>query len=250
MITLTQRPNTGERLVKYSGECLKLSLTLNEPTEGKAFVRTNLCRGDVRRREVIDQVEHGKARFGRDWHDIPMPETLPGTYSLTLPLCEVGMFEFKCFFLPKGESEPLWVRGENSRIKVEPAVTASNNTIYNAFVRQFGPNIGGGAWTEEHHAAEQLLDGKDYTVIPPSGKFRDLQKHLPFIMKNLGFRIVQLLPIHPVPATFARMGRFGSPFAPIDFSTVDSGMAVFDRRTTPLEQFRELVDSIHSKRGM
>ena len=250
MITLTQRPNTGERLVKYSGECLKLSLTLNEPMEGKAFVRTNLCRGDVRRREVIEQVEHGKARFGRDWHDIPMPETLPGTYSLTMPLCEVGMFEFKCFFLPKGESEPLWVRGENSRIKVEPAVTASNNTIYNAFVRQFGPNMGGGAWTEEHHAAEQLLDEKDYTVIPPSGKFRDLQKHLPFIMKNLGFRIVQLLPIHPVPATFARMGRFGSPFAPIDFSTVDSGMAVFDRRTTPLEQFRELLDSVHSKRGM
>ena len=133
---------------------------------------------------------------------------------------------------------------------MEPAVTASNNTIYNAFVRQFGPNMGGGAWTEEHHAAEQLLDDKDYTVIPPSGKFRDLQKQLPFIMKNLGFRIVQLLPIHPVPATFARMGRFGSPFAPIDFSTVDSGMAVFDRRTTPLEQFRELLDSVHSKRGM
>ena len=107
MITLTQRPATGERLVKYSGECLKLSLTLNEQTEGAAFVRTNLCRGGLRRREVIEQVEHGKARFGRDWHDIPMPETLPGTYSLTLPLCEVGMFEFKCFFLPKGESEPL-----------------------------------------------------------------------------------------------------------------------------------------------
>ena len=250
MITLTQRPATGERLVKYSGECLKLSLTLNEQTEGAAFVRTNLCRGGLRRREVIEQVEHGKARFGRDWHDIPMPETLPGTYSLTLPLCEVGMFEFKCFFLPKGEQEPLWVRGENSRVKVEPAVTASNNTIYNAFVRQFGPNMGGGAWTEEHHAAERLLDGKDYTVIPPSGKFRDLQKHLPFIMKDLGFRIVQLLPIHPVPSIFARMGRFGSPFAPLDFSTVDSAMAVFDKRTTPLEQFRELLDAVHSKRGM
>ena len=250
MITLTQRPNTGERLVKYSGECLKLSLTLSEKTEGAAFVRTNLCRGALRRREVIDQVEHGKARFGRDWHDIPMPETLPGTYSITFPLCEVGMFEFKCFFIPQGSHEPLWVRGENSRIKVEPAVTASNNTIYNAFVRQFGPNMSGGAWSEEHHAAEHLLDEKDYTVIPPSGKFRDLQKHLSFIMKNLGFRIVQLLPIHPVPATFARMGRFGSPFAPVDFSTVDSAMAVFDKRTTPLEQFRELVDSIHSKRGM
>ena len=72
MITLTQRPATGERLVKYSGECLKLSLTLNEQTEGAAFVRTNLCRGGLRRREVIEQVEHGKARFGRDWHDIPI----------------------------------------------------------------------------------------------------------------------------------------------------------------------------------
>ena len=250
MLTLSQRPGAGERLVKYSGECLKISLMLNEQTEGSAFVRTNLCRGAVRRREVIEEVEHGKARFGRDWHDIPMPESLPGTYSMTFPLCEVGMFEFKCFFLPKGSREPLWVRGENSRVKVEPAITASNNTIYNAFVRQFGSNMGGGAWTEAHHEAERLLDADDYTVIPPSGKFRDLQKHLPFIMKELGFRIVQLLPIHPVPATFARMGRFGSPFAPVDFSTVDSGMAVFDRRTTPLEQFRELVDSIHSKRGL
>lgn len=250
MLTLTQRPDTGERLVKYSGECLKLSLTLNERLEGEAFVRTNLGRGSIRRREVIEQVEHGKARFGRDWHDIPMPETLPGTYSVTLPLCEIGMFEFKCFFLPKGGREPLWTRGENSRIKVEPAVTSSNNTIYNAFVRQFGSNKGGGAWTEEQHAAEKVLDAGDYTVIPPSGKFRDLQKQLPFIMKQMGFRIVQLLPIHPVPVTFARMGRYGSPFAPLDFSTVDSSMAVFDKRTTPLEQFCELVDSVHSQRGL
>ena len=79
MLTLTQWPSTGERLVKYSGECLKLSLTLNERLEGEAFVRTNLGRGNVRRREVIEQVELGKARFGRDWHDIPIPETLPGS---------------------------------------------------------------------------------------------------------------------------------------------------------------------------
>ena len=250
MLTLTQQPTTGDRLVKYSGECLVLSLTLSERQEGEAFVRTNLCRGGVRRREVIEQVEHGKARFGRDWHDVPMPETAPGVFSVTLPLCEVGMFEFKCFFLPKDGGEPLWTRGENSRIKVEPAVTSSNNTIYNAFVRQFGRNISGGAWSESLHAAERLLDDGDYTVIPPSGKFRDLKTRLPFIMKELGFRIVQLLPIHPGPATFARMGRFGSPFAPLDFSTVDSAMAVFDKRTTPLEQFCELVDSIHSRRGL
>ena len=38
----------------------------------------------------------------------------------------------------------------------------------------------------------------------------------------------------------ARMGRFGSPYAALSFTAVDSALAEFDSRATPLEQFIEL----------
>jgi starch synthase (maltosyl-transferring) len=119
--------------------------------------------------------------------------------------------------------------------------------MYTAFVRQFGSN-------SHAHAAPPLppeslaaLDAADWTLIPKSGTFRDLARELDHIIGTLGFRIIQLLPIHPVPTTFARMGRFGSPFAAIDFFNVDRALAEFDRSSTPLEQFGELVDGIHRR---
>ena len=124
-------------------------------------------------------------------------------------------------------------------------MTFADNTIYNAFVRQFGANKEGKLHSQQHQAAEKLLNSKNFAVIPPSGTFRDLAAELDFIIGELGFRIIQLLPIHPVPTTFGRMGRFGSPFAPLDFFTVDPALAQFDRKVTPLEQFVELVDEIH-----
>jgi glycosidase len=65
----------------------------------------------------------------------------------------------------------------------------------------------------------------------------------------MGFHIVLLLPPFPVPTTHARMGRFGSPFASLDFKSVDPACAEFDGRTTPLEQFSELADAIHARNG-
>ena len=41
------------------------------------------------------------------------------------------------------------------------------------------------------------------------------------------------------------MGRFGSPFASLNLFDVDPALAVFDKKTTPLDQFRELVGAIH-----
>ena len=60
-------------------------------------------------------------------------------------------------------------------------------------------------------------------------------------------RRVPLLPVHPVPTTFARMGRFGSPFASTDFLAVNPGLAEFDTAATPLDQFRELADAVHTR---
>jgi predicted glycogen debranching enzyme len=45
------------------------------------------------------------------------------------------------------------------------------------------------------------------------------------------------------------MGRFGSPFASLDYYAVDPHLAEFDSKATPLEQFLELVDAVHARNG-
>lgn len=45
------------------------------------------------------------------------------------------------------------------------------------------------------------------------------------------------------------MGRYGSPYAALDFTAVNPELAEFDRKATPLDQFRELVDAVHRKNG-
>lgn len=243
---LTQIPAPGAKLVRFAGDCLDVLLTLPDSRPGRAFVRSNLGQAAIRRAEIIANIEEHKAILGRDWRDLPMHDDGNGQFSITLPLNDVGVFDLKSFFIPDDGGETIWCRGDNTRVKIEPSRCACGNTIYNAFIRQFGKNRSGGAWTQKHHDAETLLDKDGYTVIPPSGSFNDLAQELHFIIDTLGFRIIQLLPIHPTPTTFARMGRFGSPFAPLDFFTVDSSMAIFNRHRTPLEQFVELVDAIHA----
>ena len=39
------------------------------------------------------------------------------------------------------------------------------------------------------------------------------------------------------------MGRFGSPYAALDFTAVNPELAEFDLKATPLEQFLELLRS-------
>ena len=87
---------------------------------------------------------------------------------------------------------------------------------------------------------------KNYTVIPPSGKFRDLAKQLPHIVQKLGCRILHLLPVHPAPTTYARFGRFGSPYAALDLTAVDPALVEFDKRATGIDQFCELTYAAHS----
>src|SRR5262245_19437512 len=91
----------------------------------------------------------------------------------------------------------------------------------------------------------RALDAKDFAVIPPSGKLRDLIAELPFIIGELGCRILHLLPITPTPTTYARFGRFGSPYAVQDLLAIDPALVVFDKRTTGVDQFRELAYATH-----
>jgi len=65
-------------------------------------------------------------------------------------------------------------------------------------------------------------------------------------VQHLGCRIIHLLPIHPTPTTYARFGRFGSPYAALDLTAIDPALVEFDKRTTGVDQFIELTDAAHS----
>ncbi|MBL7115176.1 MAG: glycogen debranching enzyme N-terminal domain-containing protein [Kiritimatiellae bacterium] len=243
---LKQSPAPGSYSVVYRGDVVEFLLTVPDAPDGKAWLRTNIGHAVVHRREIIRAVEQGKSILSRDWHDIAMERVQPDLFRLCLPVLEPGCFKAKSFFLPAGQSEPLWPAGDNARIKVEPEAYAGGNSLYTAFVRQFHTD-GRQKLTAEQVHAVNTLEKDGYHVIPQSGTFRNLIKELDFITGTLRCRIIQLLPIHPTPTTYARMGRYGSPFAVIDFMDVDPALAEFDRQTTPLQQFIELVDAVHAR---
>ena len=249
-IQLIQDPAPGTRMVRFCGDTLNLSLRLPQSEAGTAWVRTNIGQAKIIREEIIREVEENETPLGRAWFDIPMQRIDDRSFKVTLPLCEVGHFEAKCFFLKKGEVQPIWPPGANTSVNVEPADVCCANIIYNAFVRQFGPNKAGTQKLEpSDEQCIRKLDKNGYAVIPPSGKFRDLIAELDFIIGELGCRVLLLLPIHPTPTTYGRMGRFGSPYAALSFTAVEPSLAEFDPRATPLEQFIELVDAVHQRRA-
>ena len=236
---------TPEYKIFYRGDCVRFHLKLDSPLSGKAFLRTNLGRLSVRCQEIA---EHVSAVQGRDWHDVPMGRIFETEFTLSLPLTETGSFSAKAWFLADGQKKPLWPEGENITFKVEPPAYVCGSGIYTAFARQFGPRLAEKEETQNDLSDSiSRLDEKDYVVIPPSGTFRALIDKLDFITGTLHSRIIQLLPIHPTPVTFGRMGRFGSPFASLDYFAVDPALAEFDKKTTPLDQFVELVDAVHAR---
>ncbi|MCP4176853.1 MAG: glycogen debranching protein [bacterium] len=250
MVKLTQTPEVGSNKLYFRGDTIKFCLTLSKPAKGKAFLRTNLGRAKIRRKEIIKHVHSKRSISGQDWHDIPLIKISDTEYSISLSLLEVGHFAAMAFFLIDGELEPTWPGYENVNINVEPAQYCCANSIYCAFPRQFGPNKNylnskpvEGLTNEEMYKFDQ----KGFTIIPPSGTFRDLIKELDFIIGELNCRIIHLLPVNPTPTVYARMGRYGSPYASLDFTNIDPSLAEFDKKATPLEQFEELVDAIHRR---
>ena len=252
---LQQDPLPGTHRVLYRGDTVEFVLELDSEREGTAWLRTNLCSAAHGRREIVRHVEFDEPILGAGWHDIPMPRVDARRFLLVLPVLEVGRFAAKTCFIAragsagKGTPVPEWPPGDNVVLKVEPAACCCANTMYTAFVRQFGPDKDRLESAGDPGPAAQALDAAGYAVIPRSGTFRDFARELDFILGTLRFRIVQLLPVHPVPTTYARMGRFGSPFAALDFTDVDPAMAEFDRKTTPREQFREVIDAVHRGGG-
>ncbi len=242
---LVQSPAPGRRMIGHRGDVVAIRLQTPADWRGAAYLRTTLGRAAQRREEVVRAVEQNVPALARGWHDVPMTAHGDGVHSVRMPLDQTGRFEAKAFWLAAADASPLWPAGGNLVYKVEPSETVCANTIYTAFVRQFGPNKARRGRADE--AGICALEQAGYAVIPASGGFRDLARELDFVIGEIGFRIVHLLPVHPVPTTYARMGRFGSPFAALDYMDVDSALSEFDRRTTPMEQFDELADAIHAR---
>ncbi len=230
-------PPPGARGVYFEGDTITFGLEVPAPSgKGTAWVRTNIGHGAVGRSEIIREVEALEAPLGRDWYDLPMSPAAEASaapagaqaFSLTLGLCEPGSFEAKAYFLPDGADDPVWPPGANVSLAVKPVDGFCGAVIYNAFVRQFGPNKEGRFRPAADEATHKALEVQGYAVIPPSGTFRALIRELDFVTGTLGCRFLQLLPINPTPTTYARMGRFGSPYASLSFTEVDPALADFD----------------------
>jgi predicted glycogen debranching enzyme len=238
-------PATGERLVRFVGDRVRFTLHDGDRRDGwRALLRTNLGRSAALRRGIIVAHAGGPVAAGACWHDVPMKKE-GNLWEIELPLAETGFFKAKAYLLdPKGWQH--WPEGPDVGISVHPDFARTANIIYCAFTRLHGatksmPSI----LDPKLEARLQQLDGKNFTVIPPSGKLRDLARQLPHVVHKLGCRILHLLPVQPTPTTYARFGRFGSPYASLDLTAIDPALVEFDKRTTGVGQFCELTRAAH-----
>ncbi len=240
------KPATGERLVRFVGDRIRFTLHDGSGRNGwRALLRTNLGRAAALRREIIAAHAGGPVHAGESWRDVPMQQN-GDAWQIELPLAEAGFFKAKAYLLdPKGWQH--WPDGQDVGISVHPNFARTANTIYCAFTRLFGATKNLSSPRDKKLEVQlQQLDEKNFTVIPPSGKLRDLARQLPHIVQTLGCRIIHLLPIHPTPTTFARFGRFGSPYAALDLTAIDPALVEFDKRTTGVDQFCEFTHAAHS----
>jgi len=241
-------PTPGERLLRFVGD--KISFQLRAGGGGaqnnfRARLRTNLGRAAARRQEILSAHAGRAVVANSSWRDVPMQPTAEG-WAIELPLAEVGYFQAKAYLLDE-KNWQHWPDGADAGISVHPNFARTANTIYCAFTRLFGATKNLAA-TADAKLDTQLkaLEALGYATLPPSGKFRDLTRQLPFIVNQLGCRIIHLLPVHPTPTTYARFGRFGSPYAALDLTAVDPALVEFDQRTTGIDQFCELTYAAHS----
>jgi hypothetical protein len=244
-------PSPSEHLLRYVGDRLVVELFPDPSahTGRRAFLRTNLTRARVVRHEVVARAgltpQEAITFAGASWRDIPLEKTERG-FRLDLPLLEVGHFRFKAYYVDDSGAQH-WPDGKDVGISVHPNRLRCGNTVYCAFPRTFGSRREGFPIARE---LVRMLDDGGYNVIPPSGTLRDLKRVVPHIFDTLKCRILHLLPVGPVPTTFARMGRYGSPYAQLSLTAIDPALVEFDQRTTGVEQFVELTDAVHLRDGL
>lgn len=245
-------PPAGERILRFVGDTVRFTLRQSDHSAipgGRALLRTNLGKAATLRKEIISTYSGKRPLSVAFWRDIPMQRESEDTWSINMPITEPGYFKAKAYVVdPLGRQN--WPDGPDVGLCCHPNSYRSGNTIYCAFTRMFGETKA--ARSTRNEALEKKmreLDERGFAVIPPSGKLRDLTRELPHIMGTLNCKILHLLPINPTPTTFARFGRFGSPYACEDLTTIDPALVEFDKKTNGEDQFRELAYAVHQRGG-
>jgi len=253
-------PSAGANAVRFVGDSFRIELRTDQPA-AQAFVRTNVGRAGALHAEIVQEYREELARWklpaiagaettrprGLAWRDILMTRTAEG-WRLDLAITEPGFFQAKAYAIDN-QGRQSWPAGANAGISAHPNEYRSGNTIYCAFTRMFGETRHAASTISEIDPHLARLDKLGYAVIPASGKLRDLARELPHIFETLGCRILHLLPVTPTPTTYARFGRFGSPYATQDLTAIDPALVEFDRRTTGIDQFCELAAGVHQRQG-
>jgi starch synthase (maltosyl-transferring) len=242
-------PAPGERLLRFVGDRVRFSLRLPHgwPPSARALLRTNLGKAARLRQEIVATHAGKNPMSVAFWRDVPMTREASGEWAVELPLTDTGFYRAKAY-LAEADGRQVWPEGEDAGLSVHPNVYRTGNTIYCAFPRMFGPSKNARQTVDEKAEKElNKLDDRGYVVIPPSGKLRDLLRALPHIIDTLGCRVLHLLPIGPTPTTFARFGRFGSPYACEDLTGLDPALIEFDKKTNGVGQFCELTREAHRR---
>lgn len=221
------------------GDTVTFTLHVPPGTARSAFLRTNAVRADLRRAEIIAHTEHQRPFLASSWLDIPMRPAGDRSFG-RLPLLYPGWFAAKCCFMPEGRAGFEWPEGDNTSLKVasvpRPAATASTRSLSASSPQTCGNP-----------------DAPSCTPRPPARRRRlhrdPALRHLPRPdpPARLHHRHARLphppAPADPSDAHHLRAWAASAAFAGLDFLAVEPALAEFDRRTTPLDQFRELADS-------
>jgi len=248
---LEYKPESNRNLLQYSILPIRVKVRLRDNERIGPFrvlIRTNLNQAGRIRRQIIDLVERG-LNYSTDFYDIPATyDSKRDEYRADILLSEVGYFEFKVRAESSRRHQPWvkWADGPNVGISVRPLAYGRNNSIYCAFLRQYIPDKNKASLTDQKfEEAIRDLEAKGAYVIPPGGTFENFKEVLPFIIEELGMKIIHLLPINPVPVSYGRMGMYGSPYATTDYFGIDHTLARFSRYKTIEDQFIDLTSSIH-----
>src|SRR5262249_28530610 len=117
-------PAPGEHLLRFVGDRLRVVLETAQPvpSQARAFLRTNLTRAALARREVIAasglRAEDSLTFAGASWRDIPLRRE-GSCWSIDLPLLEVGHFRAKAYWVDE-EQRQHWPEGDDLGISVHP----------------------------------------------------------------------------------------------------------------------------------
>src|SRR5688500_9257316 len=172
MDKVVMTPPPGEHILRFVGDRVRFSLG-QLPKGWRGFLRTTLGRGKVLRQEIVYAHKVHRRLANAPWRDIPMEEA--GEWQRELCLVEPGYFKAKAYAVdPQGRQH--WPEGPDVGISIHPDRYRSANTIYCAFTRMFGPTRDAADTAFDLTLDENItnLDEAGFTVIPPSGKLRDL----------------------------------------------------------------------------